>query len=464
MAKLERIGLTGSRGRAMDQTFDKEYETISTDVLSIITPSITLQRKLNTIFDDLSSRIRTIGEEQGLDLEILHVGSTAKGTNLEKGDLDIFLRFPVETSREALRSAVISIGSTVLDDHQVRYAEHPYVRGELDGIEIDLVPCYDIDPMKGILSAVDRTPFHAKYILEHLGKEQRNEVRVLKQFLKCVGCYGAENRTMGFSGYLAELFILHYKGFIRTLEAFSTISRGTIVDIEDAGYQGPVEKCPLIVVDPVDPGRNVASPVSEENMAHFIHACRRYLERPSLKFFFPAKRGTLSPEKLESILASLGDIVFLSFKVPDIIDDVLYPQLRNLHSRLKMLIKNHGFEIRDSGFHVADSVYMYFEMLTHTLPDKSLHKGPMIYIDNHEKKFLEKWQDFGPFLRGDRWFVFAPNKYRTFCELLENEIPAMNTSKSVGENMKKNFRVLYSHEVSPEILSLFLDRRMPWEI
>lgn len=447
-----------------DPTLDKDYKTIANDVLSIITPSVDLQYKLSRIFEELTSRIRTIGEGRYPDFEILHVGSTAKGTNLEKGDLDIFLRFPMGTNREELKAAVISIGSKVLDDHQVRYAEHPYVRGELYGIEIDLVPCYQVNPRTGILSAVDRTPYHTTYVLGSLGNDQRNEVRLLKQFLKGVGCYGAENRTMGLSGYLAELLILHHGDFLRTLEAFSSIVKGTMIDIEGAGYTGPVEKCPLIVVDPVDPGRNVASPVSDENLARFIHACRTFLEHPSMKFFFPGKRETLPLKLMKEILSSHGDMMFLTFNIPDIIDDVLYPQLRNLHSRLKMLIKGHGFEIRDSGFIVADSVYIYFEMLTHTLPERSLHKGPMVYVSTHEKKFLEKWQDFGPFIRGDRWFVFAPNKYRTLGDLLEREIPVINVGNDVVNSLKNDFRVLGSEEVSPGILSLFLDRRLPWEI
>ena len=64
-------------------------------------------------------------------------------------------------------------------------------------------------------------------------------------------------------------------------------------------------------------------------MLRFIMASREYLAAPDEKFFYPAERGVWDEDKL---VLSAGDrlrnIVSISFPKLDLIDDVLYPQLR----------------------------------------------------------------------------------------------------------------------------------------
>ncbi len=67
---------------------------------------------------------------------------------------------------------------------------------------------------------------------KHLSLKMRGEVRLLKKFMKGIGVYGAEIKTGGFSGYLCELFVLHYGSFVKTLEAFARHKQRIVVDIE----------------------------------------------------------------------------------------------------------------------------------------------------------------------------------------------------------------------------------------
>ena len=46
---------------------------------------------------------------------------------------------------------------------------------------------------------------------------------------------------------------------------------------------------PLVFIDPVDPSRNVASPVSLDKLALFVFAAREYLRDPRPLFFFPRR-------------------------------------------------------------------------------------------------------------------------------------------------------------------------------
>jgi len=68
-----------------------------------------------------------------------------------------------------------------------QYAEHPYINAEIDGFDVDIVPCYDIDNPANIQSAVDRSPHHQEYIKGWLTPERKDQVLLLKKFLRGIG-------------------------------------------------------------------------------------------------------------------------------------------------------------------------------------------------------------------------------------------------------------------------------------
>ena len=93
-----------------------------------------------------------------------------------------------------------------------KYAEHPYVNATIEGLDLDLVPCYQVESATMIQSAVDRTPFHNRYISSRIGLFT-DDVLLLKQFVKAGGVYGSDQMTEGFAGYLCEILILQYQAF-----------------------------------------------------------------------------------------------------------------------------------------------------------------------------------------------------------------------------------------------------------
>ncbi|MCK4613875.1 MAG: CCA tRNA nucleotidyltransferase, partial [Thermoplasmata archaeon] len=375
---------------------NNNFRPILDKVLGRVSPSREQCTEIDAVVRKISEKALAMKSSLGVEFEIVHVGSTAKDTHLDKGDIDLFFRFDPSVPEKTLQGTIFSIGKAILSRYRIQYAEHPYIRGEMHGFDIDLVPCFGVESGARIISAVDRTPFHTSYIISHLSDAQRGEVRLLKQFLKGIGCYGAENRTMGLSGYLSELLILHYGDFLTTLQAASHWMKKTLIDIEEQGYTGSDEAKPLLVVDPVDPGRNVASAVSDEKIAMFIHAAREFLSSPSLKFFFPPPQPIYGTKELRDILDVRGKMLFITFGCPNVIDDILYPQLRATLQRFQRMFKEHGFLLNDSGFTVHDSIYLFFEFRIKGLPENILHKGPMVYMEDHEKKFLEKWSERSP--------------------------------------------------------------------
>ena len=226
-----------------------------------------------------------------------------------------------------------------------RFAEHPYLEVFVQGYRVDIVPCYDAKPGEW-QSATDRTPYHTDYIKKHLTAEMRSEVRLLKRFMQGTGVYGAEIKVGGFSGYLCELLVMKYGSFGQTLEVFAHYNRRVVVDIEDyyAGRQRDLSLLfpePMVIVDPVDKGRNVASAVQPDKLYNFIAASRAFLQTPSNAFFFPPKTEPFSLERLKTELESHGSsTLFLAIDqvpaVPDVLWGQLYRTKRSLHKLIEL--------------------------------------------------------------------------------------------------------------------------------
>jgi tRNA nucleotidyltransferase (CCA-adding enzyme) len=196
--------------------------------------------------------------------------------------------FPPSTGWEELESAGLEVGKKVLDEWELKYAEHPCVHGKISGYETDIVPCHKVKSATGILSAFDRTPLHTTYIKQKLKGTELNQVRLLKQFLKGTSAYGAGDNVNGFSGYLCEILILKYGNFLGLLKQAMGWKENERIILE--GSSKAEFDPPLVVIDPVDLNRNVAASVSRENFELFRKAAKAYLEQPGLKFFFPPKK------------------------------------------------------------------------------------------------------------------------------------------------------------------------------
>lgn len=238
-----------------------------------IDPDEAERRALADAAAALESRVYDALADLPVDADALQVGSTARGTWLSGDrDIDLFVRFPADLDREELEAYGLEVGHAVLPDGHEEYAEHPYVKGDYDGFDVDLVPCYDVPSASDIRSAVDRTPFHNAYLTERLDDDLAADVRVFKRFLKGIDAYGSDLRTEGFSGYLAELLVVGHGGFEPLLRAAADWSPQVEFDPEDHGTRRFSD--PLVVIDPTDPSgtsrrsaRRRTSPVSSTTLA-----------------------------------------------------------------------------------------------------------------------------------------------------------------------------------------------------
>ena len=130
--------------------------------LKQVQPSHEEKERITNLKEKILKEIRQIKDKS---FEPKVVGSIAKGTFLAGTDIDIFLIFEKGTD---LKNKGLALARKILPHGKELYAQHPYLRGEIEGIGIDIVPCFAIRDSTEPISAVDRTPFHTDWVISNI--------------------------------------------------------------------------------------------------------------------------------------------------------------------------------------------------------------------------------------------------------------------------------------------------------
>jgi tRNA nucleotidyltransferase (CCA-adding enzyme) len=406
----------------------------------------------------------------------LVAGSAARGTFLsDRLDIDLFLLFPPDIGRDRLREEGLALGRAILEHPETRYAEHPYLRGEFEGFRVDAVPGYAVADPSAPLSPVDRTPFHQAYLAERETPEIVREVRLAKEFLRSLGVYGSEARTEGFSGYLVELLVLRFgslRGVLADARGWRIPVRLTAPGREPPRL--PVEVA-LIIADPVDPHRNVASALSRRNLSTVVLAAQEYLEHPSDAWFSPRPRPPLSrAEAVDRCDLRASHVAIVRLPRPDLVDDTLYPQLRKAERAIAEEVARSGFEVLGSASAAgADRVLVGVEVTHARRSAVRVQDGPPPGLDR-VGHFLGKWTApdagavQGPYVRADGHLaVEAARKDRELEPVIRSLLPRLALGKDLTPEHPEQTEVfpLVGTPETPELGELLrelLDKRLPW--
>ena len=446
-------------------------KSIETKVLKKITPDATEKKQIERVIKTLKKQVTKEIKKAKVPITLKLVGSIAKDTYLRTSvDIDLFLVFPTTVTRETLQKKALAIGRAILEQQEECYAEHPYVRGVFQGYKTELVPCYKIEFASQKLSAVDRTPLHTRFVKKYLNESQKKEVRLFKQFLKGINCYGAEAEIEGFSGYLCEIMIIKYKTFQQLVENVQYWRYGEILTLKEGTF--PIFETPLTFIDPVDSERNVASALSKDKFELFITACKEYIKKPRHTFFFP---NELQPWSLEKIKKAIGTNVFVGVKLPkpEIIAENLYPQVRKAVRSIREVCEQYEFTIFDATFSIEKAdVYIVLHPKTITLPKTVLHVGPPVILKKNAEEFIQKWYNNPrttrkPFEKNKRLYVEIKRDYINIQNLLKDQIKQLSLGKHIDLMIRKGFMIMNHNDLFTENLRLFwtmyLDKQMTWE-
>ncbi len=394
-------------------------------VLDRIRPQADERTHIHAIAGRLINSVNQSGSATGMI-----VGSVARDTWIRGDrDLDIFMLFPPDLPREALEAEGLALARRVVESaggtSREKYAEHPYINAIIDGLDVDIVPCYAVHDAAAIQSAVDRTPFHTRYIKDRI-RNLIDDVLLLKQFAKSGGIYGSDQMTEGFSGYLCELLVDHYGGFIPLISAAQDWWPGVLIDSSD--HRTKTFHEPLVVVDPVDPRRNVSASVSLTRMCEFIELCRGYLERPGVEFFSLPVPASGSGESVAMLIEKRKTTLYtLTFQTPPYIEEIVVPQLRKSLDAISALLTRHEFVVNRAAYCMhADRCILLFELVTGSLPPVTRHFGPPLWARENARQFYEKYirgmeegRIFsGPYIENGIYVVELARRYCNAGDLL----------------------------------------------
>ena len=417
---------------------------IEENVLAEIRPTQAERDHVCGIAQKLLDAVASSGKAQGMV-----AGSIARNTWVRGDrDLDIFMLFDPSLSREELENEGLGLARKVAamftDRYHEKYAEHPYISAHIDDVDVDLVPCYAVESAARIKSAVDRTPFHTRYITDKINGLV-DDVLLLKRFTKSGGIYGSDQMTEGFSGYLCELLILHYGGFMPLLQAASEWKPRTIIDLEKHTAKEFSE--PLVMIDPVDPRRNVAAAVSLDRMVAFVELARGYLDEPSEHFFTLPVDHHISREELGTLLQDRGTSLFaITFPTPPYIEEVIVPQLKRSMMAIVEHLERNGFVVHNAHYTMQPERCIFlFELLVADLPKIRTHVGPPVWNRINAQKFREKHIISslpGPYIRNGRYEMEVFREFTKARDLLSSDsLLQVSLGKHVRQSLEQGWHV-----------------------
>ncbi len=414
-------------------------------ILKDIKLSIAEKEEINTVSNKLIDFLQETCDGENIDAKVTLVGSVAKNTALKgKSDIDIFIAFPLDTDKKYLKEKGLYLAHKCSDEFNGvashHFASHPYVTAEIEGFEVDMVPCYEIKDGSQLKSAVDRTILHTRYVKANLSEGQEGEVLLLKRFMAMTGTYGSEFKVGGFAGYLCELLIIRYGTFENTLKSAIKWSYGECIDLENYGTS-KLFKDPLIIIDPTDMNRNVGAALRLDKMAEFIQSARNYLNSDNKKdYFYPLRRNLNKDDILVEFEKRNGEIIAISFDIPDIPLDTLHPQLRKTCEALERKLNGEEFNVFKADYWSDEksNAVILLEMASSHLNNVRINKGPKVFINQACKNFAKKYGNENCYVQGDFLVHTQKREFTYVADLIRHILTPEHIGLiKVGKNLKK---------------------------
>jgi tRNA nucleotidyltransferase (CCA-adding enzyme) len=213
-------------------------------------------------------------------------------------------------------------------------------------------------------------------MIKALSAQMKNEVRILKAFLKANSIYGAEIARQGFSGYVAEVLIVNFGSFEGVIKAIADLKQGQVI-----GKAAKKFETPIVIMDPIDSNRNLGAAISMENVGKFVLVARAFLKKPSFSFF--------KKKKLQSKQNMLKNVVVLTFRYKHRSPDIIWGQLKRAAASLAKQIDQAGFSVlRRSVVESEDSAALMFLLHSTKLDRHHIRSGPDFFVAEHVDRFV----------------------------------------------------------------------------
>lgn len=351
-------------------------------ILERITPG-----KLPGIVEDVKVKL-----QEHTEGKVILGGSSAKGTHLAGDhDFDFFVLFPEGTLdlSEKLERSLLACWKDVKRVPGSR----DYFIIQTGEYSLEFIPVLAVRSWETAKNVTDMSPLHVTYVREKLEECQglREDIRLSKQFCKACRVYGAESYIGGFSGYVLELLNIHYGGFRNLLEAAICWQDSAVIDPERL-LKHPEREInedkisPLILVDPVQRGRNAAAALTMKKYKQFIGCARQYLENPSEEFF------TVRPLTKKEVQDKYPHSKIYSITLEPLPgkDDVQGAKCLKACEYMQKQMYLHGFHIDGMEFEFAKRAHCFFALEQENLDEEERIIGPPLDMEDHVEQFKQR--------------------------------------------------------------------------
>jgi len=349
-------------------------------------------------------------------------GSFAKGTWLKNDhDIDIYVKFNYLKYKDKKIDDILEkqIAFTFSDYVRV-HGSRDYFQMKKENFCFEIIPILDIKKSEEAMNITDVSLLHVKFVQENLTTKMRDEVRILKSYLKALELYGAESYINGFSGYICEILIFKYKRFLNLIEESKNWKMKEVIDVMNY-YEKfediKVEKYnPLVVVDPVQKERNAAAALSVRNFNEFLFHVKNFDEKQF-------NRRSIDMRSLKKLSRDSGtDLIVLNFKSLDGKEDVIGGKILKVMKFVKDKMLVSDFHVFRNGWvwDKEEKGYIWFLVNKETLPVYKKHFGPPVWEIKHCDEFVKKWEGKRVFVENNCLYIEKEREYRNVRELIKD--------------------------------------------
>ena len=406
----------------------------------IAIPNNNQRKKVDKIANQVFSLVNKEAEKQKSIVSVHFGGSYAKETwTPEKIDIDIFVKFKKTTSEKNFERIGKKIGFDSLKKFKpyIRYSEHPFVEADIDGVGVNVVPCYDIK--KGEWkSAADRSTFHTEFMSEKLTGSMKDDIRILKCFLKINGMYGAEIAKQGFSGYVCEVLVYYLGSFENVLKEISKLQNNQMIGDSPRKFESPI-----VIIDPIDRNRNLGAAISIQNVTAFILTARNFLKKNSISYF-----KEKSEKKISADLAK--NVLIVNFKYKKRSDDIIYGQIKRAASSIESQMVKEGFNVlrNDVIAYNENNADLLFLLESPIISKNEIRTGPDVFSIDYSSKFIHinskksklMWTD-----KDGKLQTIQTRRYENaklyLNDLIKNHIGESGIPKGLRSDFKNGFKI-----------------------
>src|SRR3989338_2312341 len=194
----------------------RKFEPVLKQALARVTPS---REERKRVFVHVQRFLKTVNarfKKLKISAQATLGGSYAKDTWLTGDyDVDIFVRFALKHKEQNL-------------SERLEQALKPFKAERLHGsrdyfwvlqgkIKYELVPVLAITKPSQAENVTDFSYWHVAWVNKK-GKKLKDDIRLVKAFMKAQQCYGAESYVRGFSGHVVDILTIHFGGFVLLLK------------------------------------------------------------------------------------------------------------------------------------------------------------------------------------------------------------------------------------------------------